>query len=90
MNKVELVKKIKAELKMTTKETEAILDVVFGEMRMALETEGKVKFDFGAFEVVEKAERVGRNPKTGEEIVIPAKKVVKFKPSKEFKEFINK
>jgi len=89
MNKARLIKNIKAELKMTTKETEAVLEVVFGAMRDALEAEKKVKFDFGQFIIVEKDQRIGRNPKTGEEIVIPAKKVVKFKPSKEFKEFIN-
>ena len=41
------------------------------------------------FEVVEKAERVGRNPKTGEEIVIPAKKTVKFKAGKTLVEKMN-
>lgn len=44
---------------------------------------------WGKFEVVEKAERVGRNPKTGEEIVIPAKKTVKFKAGKTLVEKMN-
>ncbi len=44
---------------------------------------------WGKFEVVEKAERIGRNPKTGEEIVIPAKKTVKFKAGKNLVEKMN-
>ena len=44
---------------------------------------------WGKFEVVEKAERVGRNPKTGEENVIPAKKTVKFKAGKTLVEKMN-
>jgi DNA-binding protein HU-beta len=44
---------------------------------------------FGTFEVKETAERIGRNPKTGEEISIPAKKVVKFKAGKKLQEAVN-
>lgn len=44
---------------------------------------------WGKFEVVERAERVGRNPKTGEEIKIEAKKTVKFKPGKTLVDKIN-
>ena len=44
---------------------------------------------WGKFEVVEKAERIGRNPKTGEEIVILAKKTVKFKAGKTLVEKMN-
>ena len=43
---------------------------------------------WGKWEVVEKAERVGRNPKTGEEVVIPAKKAIKFKAGKSLEEKI--
>lgn len=45
---------------------------------------------WGKWEVVEKAERVGRNPKTGEEVVIPAKKAIKFKAGKALEEKVNK
>ena len=45
---------------------------------------------WGKWEVVEKAERVGRNPKTGEEVVIPAKKAIKFKVGKALEEKVNK
>ena len=56
----------------------------------AVGTEGEVNFiGWGKFEVVEKAARVGRNPKTGEEITIPAKKVVKFKAGKKLNDRVN-
>jgi DNA-binding protein HU-beta len=42
--------------------------------------------DFGVFKIKEKAERTGRNPKTGEALVIPAKSVVKFSASKDFRD----
>ena len=45
---------------------------------------------FGTFKIKEKAQTVGRNPHTGEEVVIPAKKVVKFRAGKELKEIVNK
>ena len=45
---------------------------------------------FGKFEVAERAARTGRNPQTGEEITIEAKKVVKFKPGKALSEAVNK
>lgn len=54
------------------------------------EGENIVFVGFGTFEVKEKAQTVGRNPKTGEEVVIPAKKVVKFRAGKELKEIVNK
>ncbi|MGL5716887.1 MAG: HU family DNA-binding protein [Paraclostridium sp.] len=45
-------------------------------------------YGFGKFEVVQKSARVGRNPKTGEEIKIEAKKAVKFKPAKALSEMV--
>lgn len=51
----------------------------------------KVEFTgFGSFLAVDKPEMKGRNPRTNEEIIIPAKKVVKFKVGKDFKEIVNK
>ncbi|MGL5713199.1 HU family DNA-binding protein [Cetobacterium sp.] len=47
-------------------------------------------YGFGKFEITERAEKKGRNPKTGEEILIPAKKAVKFKSAKALKDSINK
>ncbi|EFS20580.1 putative integration host factor subunit alpha [Fusobacterium gonidiaformans 3-1-5R] len=56
---------------------------------VALLNENILFSGFGKFEVVEKAERLGRNPKTGEEVRIPAKKSMKFKPGKSLDEKLN-
>ena len=45
--------------------------------------------NFGSFKIIEKSERIGRNPKTKEEKIISERNVVLFKPSREFKEFVN-
>lgn len=45
---------------------------------------------WGKWEIVERAERIGRNPKTGEEVVIPTRKAIKFKAGKSLEEKVNK
>ena len=53
--------------------------------------DNKVEFTgFGCFFTVDKSETKGKNPRTGEEVIIPAKKVVRFKAGKSFKEIVNK
>ena len=64
---------------------EALLDFVTDNLK----EEKKVNFiGFGAFEVRERAKRTGRNPQTGEEIEIPARKVPAFKPGKDLREVV--
>lgn len=59
-------------------------------IKSTLISEGKVKFvGFGVFEVVNMTARQGRNPRTGEEIILPAHKAVKFRPGKELREAVN-
>ncbi len=71
-------------------EAERKLDAIFGELETTLKTEGEINFiGFGKWEVVDRAERVGRNPKTGEEIKIEAKKSVKFKAGKKLVDSVN-
>ena len=80
MNKAELVKAIAAESGLSKKDSEAALNAVVASVTKALKDGDKVALiGFGTFSVVEKAERKGVNPATKQEIVIPAKKVVKFK-----------
>lgn len=80
MNKAELVKAIAAESGLSKKDSEAALNAVVASVTKALKEGDKVALiGFGTFSVVEKAERKGVNPATKQEIVIPAKKVVKFK-----------
>ena len=55
-----------------------------------IKSEKKLKLSkFGTFSIRQKKSRIGRNPKTKEKKVIPSREVVLFKPSKDFKEFIN-
>ncbi len=70
-------------------ESERKLDAIFSELESVLKTEKEVNFiGFGKFEVIERAERMGRNPKTGVEIKIEAKNSVKFKAGKSLLEAV--
>jgi integration host factor subunit beta len=66
------------------------VDVVFNEITTALTKGERVEMrGFGAFSVIGKAARIGRNPRTGEAVQIAAKNVVHFKSGKELKETVN-
>lgn len=84
MTKKELVAKlVEKEVFKTKVDAEDKVEAMLETIGEALKAGEEVSFlGFGKFEVVQKAERLGRNPKTGEEIKIPAKKVVKFKAGK--------
>lgn len=65
---------------------EQVFAVMLAQMACALNEGKTVKTDIGSFKVVERAARKCRNPRTGEEITVPARKVVKFTPSKKIKD----
>jgi len=94
MNKTELVARVtnnlKAEGKDVTQSTVApIVNEVFSVIQDRLYQEEEVKIaDFGSFKTTKRAARVGRNPATGEEVNIPAKNAVSFKPAKALKDYI--
>ncbi len=91
MTKSDLVERVAEKLDITKKEAEAIVGIVFGSIVEAIEKEEKVELrGFGCFKVKTKRARKGRNPRTGEEIDIPAKRVPYFKPGKDMKEAVNK
>ncbi len=72
------------------KEATELVDVVFDTMKAVLERGEKIKISgFGNFVVRDKAPRPGRNPQTGEEIMIEARRVLTFKPSNVLKSAIN-
>ena len=80
----------KAELK-TKVEAEKITKAFIDTLEEILVKGEEIAFlGFGKFEVSERAARTGRNPQTGEEMTIEAKKVVKFKPGKGLSEAVNK
>ena len=88
MNKEDLVSQV-AKVVSTKKKAEAVFDTVFGAISKALKEGDRVTLTgFGTFSVVDKPPRKGRNPKTGEEIDIAAKKVPKFNPGKGLKDVV--
>jgi len=83
MTKAELIRNVAKRTGTTLKLARQIVDATFDEIASALEDGQRLIFPgFGTFCVVERKERKGRNPRTGEEITIPAKKVVKFRTAK--------
>ena len=84
MNKAELINAIAEKANLTKADAKAALDATLAAISDAVANNDKVALiGFGTFAVVEKGERTGINPATKEKIVIPAKKVVKFKAGAE-------
>ena len=91
MNKAELVKAMADETGLSQKDTEKVLNSFVNQVSNALEQKDKVQLvGFGTFETRERAERIGRNPQTNEEIKIKASTVPAFKAGKALKEKVNK
>lgn len=91
MNKSELITNMAEKSKLTKKDVELALKSFIETVEETLENGEKVQLvGFGTFETRKRAARIGRNPKTKEEIQIPESTVPVFKPGKEFKEKVNK
>ncbi|NQU65188.1 MAG: HU family DNA-binding protein [SAR324 cluster bacterium] len=89
MNKKDLVDKIAADAEITKATASAGLEAVLKSIQGAIVNEGGVQLTgFGTFQTVKRAARTGRNPKTGKELKIPAKTVVKFKVGKGLKDAV--
>src|SRR2546423_10875974 len=90
MTKADLVEEVSKVTELTRKDSEVIVDTLFDSVIKALKTGDKLEVrGFGSFRVRKRNARVGRNPKTGEKLEVPAKRVPYFKPSKELKDLIN-
>ena len=90
MNKVELVAAIAEKSELTKVDAEKALKAFIDTVTEELKNDGKVQLvGFGTFEVTERAERNGRNPKTGEAITIHASKSPKFKAGRSLKDIVN-
>ena len=88
--KVVIAEEIADLLEVSHRKAVNIVETVFKEVRQGLIKDGKVSLrGFGSFFVKDKKERMGRNPKTGEDAVISARRVTTFKASKKFKAKIN-
>ncbi|MDH5326472.1 MAG: integration host factor subunit alpha [Gammaproteobacteria bacterium] len=86
LTKAEMAEKLYEELGLNKREAKEIVEAFFAEISEALEGGRQVKLSgFGNFDLRNKNERPGRNPKTGEEIPITARRVVTFRPGQKLK-----
>lgn len=91
MTKADIIEQIYEKIGFSKKESSEIVELVFDTMKDTLEKGEKIKISgFGNFVVRSKNPRVGRNPQTGEEIEISARRVLTFRPSQVLKEVLNK
>lgn len=90
MTKADLVEDVAKAAELTKKDAERLVEIVFESIIETLNKGEKIELrGFGSFRVRERGARRGRNPKTGDPVNIPAKRVPYFKPGKELKELIN-
>ncbi len=90
MTKADLVNEVSRAITSSRKDAETIVETIFDGIVQALQSDDKVEIrGFGSFRTRRRRGRVGRNPKTGEKVEVPPKRIPFFKPSKELKELIN-
>ena len=91
MNKAELINAVSAAADVSKKDAEAVIAATLGTITAALQEGEKVQLvGFGSFETKARAARIGRNPRTKEEIKIPASKLPVFKAGKALKDTVSK
>lgn len=87
VTKAELASALHEEMGLNKREAKELVEIFFEELRLALESGESVKLSgFGNFVLRDKNERPGRNPKTGEEIPVSARRVVTFRPGQKLRE----
>ena len=90
MTKAELIEEVSRVVEMTRKDSEVIVEAIFDSVVRALRGGDKIEIrGFGSFRTRQRQPRVGRNPKTGARVDVPAKRIPFFKPSKELKDLVN-
>jgi integration host factor subunit beta len=90
MTKADLVDQVIALGDLTRRDGEVIVETLFDSIIGALKGSDKVEVrGFGSFRTRQRKPRIGRNPKTGESVSVPAKRVPYFKPSKELRDLVN-
>ena len=84
------MEKVTAAGELTRRDGEVIVETIFDAVIGALKSGDKIEIrGFGSFRTRQRNSRIGRNPKTGERVEVPAKKVPFFKPSKELRDLVN-
>ena len=87
LTKADMAERLFEELGLNKREAKELVEMFFEEVRISLESNRQVKLSgFGNFDLRDKSERPGRNPKTGEEIPITARRVVTFRPGQKLKQ----
>ncbi|MCQ6531168.1 HU family DNA-binding protein [Bacillus mycoides] len=90
MNKTELITQVAVKTGLKKSQASLALDTLLESIQQALQNGDNVQLiGFGTFEVRERTAREGRNPSTGESLIIPAKKAPAFKAGKQLKEAVN-
>lgn len=90
MTKADLIEEVSRLAELTRKDSEIIVETIFDSVVRSLRAGDKIEIrGFGSFRTRQRKSRVGRNPKTGDRVEVPAKKIPFFKPSKELKDLVN-
>jgi len=90
MTKADLIEEVSRVVEMTRKDSEIIVESIFDAVVKSLRTGDKIEIrGFGSFRTRQRQPRIGRNPKTGSRVEVPAKRIPYFKPSKELKDLVN-
>lgn len=90
MTKADLIEEVSRVVELTRKESEVIVEAIFDSVVRSLRSGDKIEIrGFGSFRTRERQARIGRNPKTGDRVEVPAKRIPYFKPSKELKDLVN-
>jgi integration host factor subunit beta len=90
MTKADLVNEVSRVISSSRKDAETIVENIFDGIVQALRADDKIEIrGFGSFRTRRRRGRIGRNPKTGEKVEVPPKRIPFFKPSKELKDLIN-
>lgn len=90
MTKADLVEEVIRVAVLSKKDAENVVNTVFGQIMEALKSDDKIELrGFGSFRVRRRRSRLGRNPKTGDRVEVPSKRIPYFKPGKELRDLIN-
>jgi integration host factor subunit beta len=90
MTKADLIEEVARAVEMTRKDSEVIVETIFDSIVRSLRAGDKIEIrGFGSFRTRQRKARIGRNPKTGDRVEVPARTIPFFKPSKELKDSIN-
>jgi integration host factor subunit beta len=90
MTKADLIEDVSRAVEMSRKDSEIIVETIFESIVKSLRAGDKIEIrGFGSFRTRQRKPRIGRNPKTGARVDVPARKIPYFKPGKELKDLVN-